>query len=166
LRRSRWLPARQVRFGSVADATKGLQPAKSGRTEVTKYGYQSYIQLEKLMNYKRALKESLRFWPEDIDISDGKVFSEGGTFPQLSRHWRLAEEHAGKWSEWHQLAVWAIFCAIHLKARNELTNGNFRLAKSNIDLSYVQQKFAENLLRQDSSYPRFMRRSFMRQIKA
>lgn len=88
---------------------------------------------------------------------------EGGLFPELSSYWQQAEDYAQNWSEWHQLAVWAIFCAMHRQARAEYLRGNSHLVKSSIDLAYVQRKFEESLLAPYSSYPRFMQRSFLRQ---
>jgi hypothetical protein len=114
------------------------------------------------MNFSRALNESLRFWPESIDISDGTITNDGGNFPQLSAVWCEAEEMGTRWSEWHQLSIWAIFCGLHRMARVNFKEGNFTLEKRALDRAYLETKFAESLLNNAARFPRNMRRSYLR----
>lgn len=83
---------------------------------------------------------------------------EGGYFPQLSRCWDIAEELASTWSNWHQLAVWATFCALHSRARANLLNGERELRKSQIDLDYLVERISDSVLADYSGYPRQMRK--------
>lgn len=117
------------------------------------------------MKFKRVLRESLRFWPGQVQISDGKLQAGGGGyFPTLSRAWDAAEKYADAWSEAHQLMVWAIFCALHERAVASLPEGHTLIAKSDIDFRYLRQRYEESLFAVGSGYPRRMRREYVREL--
>ena|SRR2546425_646711 len=117
------------------------------------------------MKFSRVLRESLRFWPVQIEIADGELQpGGGGIFPALSRAWDFAEECAGSWSEWHQLMVWAIYCALHKRACQAAANSQITVLKSEIDRAYLEHKYSESLLSSKSTYPRHMRRSYLREL--
>ncbi|MCG9024857.1 hypothetical protein LH462_01545 [Laribacter hongkongensis] len=120
------------------------------------------------MKFSKAYRESLRFWPTVIDISDGQL-QEGdkGYFPLLSKCWDIAESHADTWSEWHKLMVWAIFCGLHKTAINSFRLGAKKINKHKIDKSYVEYKFSESLFYiQQSSYPRQMKRAYINDLRS
>jgi hypothetical protein len=111
------------------------------------------------MKFKRVLREALRFWPSRIAISDGKlVAGGGGLFPQLSGQLEVAQAHAQAWSEAHQLMVWALFCALHKDAVTSFKAGRGWIAKSDLDMRYLRQKYQESLFASGSHYPRQMLR--------
>ncbi|GEQ73942.1 hypothetical protein CTTA_0947 [Comamonas testosteroni] len=78
----------------------------------------------------------------------------GGLFPQLSRLLEVAEAHADAWSEAHQPMVWAVFCALHKDAALSFKAGRGRIAKSDLDMRHLRQKYQESLFASSSHYPR------------
>lgn len=113
------------------------------------------------MKFKRVLREALRFWPSRIAISDGKlVAGGGGLFPQLSGQLEVSQAHAQAWSEAHQLMVWALFCALHKDAVTSFKAGRGWIAKSDLDMRYLRQKYQESLFASGSHYPRQMLRAY------
>gem|GEM_PF-1231710 len=121
----------------------------------------------KAMKFKRVLRETLRFWPSQIPIADGKpTAGGGGVFPQLSRLWDRAEAHAQAWSEAHQLMVWAVFCAWHKAAVLRRQAGQDWVAKADLDGKYLRRKYEESLFAPGSAYPRQMLRAYRREVKA
>jgi len=119
------------------------------------------------MKFKRVLREALRFWPSWIPISDGKLMTGGGgLFPQLSGLLDVAEAHAEAWSEAHQLMVWAVFCALHKDAVTSFKAGQGWIAKSDLDMRYLRQKYEESLFANGSHYPRQMLRAYRRELEA
>lgn len=107
------------------------------------------------------------FWPKVIDISDGELRNDGGGyFPILSQAWNKAEASTDKWSEWHQLMVWALFCGYHKLACESLSNNQTKILFSDIDKKYVEQKLSESLFATtEPNYPRQMRRAYKNDIK-
>lgn len=117
------------------------------------------------MKFKKVLREALRLWPSQIGISDGRLMAgDGGLFPQLSEHWEMAEAHAKAWSEAHQLMVWAIFCAWHKAAVAHFKVGRGRIAKSDLDMRHLRQRYEESLFADGSRYPRQMLRAYRREL--
>ena len=119
------------------------------------------------MKFKRVLREALRFWPSRMAISDGKlVAGGGGLFPQLSGLLEFAQAHAKAWSEAHQLMVWAIFCAWHKAAVAHFKAGRGRIAKSDLDMRHLRQRYEESLFASGSHYPRQMLRAYRRELES
>ena len=119
------------------------------------------------MKFTRIFKETMLFWPSTIDISDGELLNDNSaSFPTLSQVWDKAELSAGRWSEWHQLMVWAIFCGLRKLAMEELSKGSVAIKKNKIDVKYVEKKFSENLFTNaQPCYPRQMRRAYKNDLK-
>lgn len=115
------------------------------------------------MKFGRILRQSYRFWPCEINIADAKLQGEGGLFPTLSCAWSSAEAFAEDWSEEHRFMVWALFCALHEKARELAADGKQVLNKYSIDQNYLEKKYAESVLA--SWVPGHIRRSYIRDAK-
>ena len=76
------------------------------------------------MKFSRIYRESIKFWPAIIDVSDGVLTDNGGAyFPLLSAHWDVAEKASDCWSEWHKLMSLAIFNGLHKMATDSLETG-------------------------------------------
>jgi len=119
------------------------------------------------MKFKKVLREALRLWPSQIGISDGRLMAgDGGLFPQLTEHWEMAEAHAKAWSEAHQLMVWAIFCAWRKAAVAHFKAGRGWIAKSDLDMRHLRQRYEESLFADGSRYPRQMLRAYRRELKS
>ena len=118
------------------------------------------------MKFTRAYREALRFFPSEIDVSDGQWTELGGAyFLNLSKIWDHAERMADNWSLWHQLLVWAIFGAFHDQAKEALSNYEDTIYKADINKRVVEEVFSENLLSNELKYPRQMRREYLRGCK-
>jgi len=98
------------------------------------------------MTFTELFAQSALFWPEVIDIRDGKLIgSQGGLFPGLSMAWDEAEREAYLVSELHGLMSWAIYGALHARARTLLSQSSFSLRLSDCDPSEIKRRFEENL---------------------
>ena len=118
------------------------------------------------MKFSRIFKETKLIWPREIFIGDGELSENGrGLFPTLSREWDEAEVRSEKWSDWHQLMVWCIFCGYHKLACKTLKEGGNTVNFTNIDKFYVERRFRENLFSNTAGYGRQMRRAYINDIK-
>jgi len=119
------------------------------------------------MKFSRIFKETKLFWPSTIEISDGEQRDDGSAiFPCLVHAWEKAEISAEKWSELHQLMVWAIYGGLHRLAKNEYANGASKIEKSNIDVKYVENKFSENLFTKiEPMYPKQYRNIYKNDLE-
>jgi len=113
------------------------------------------------MKFSRILKETRLIWASKINITDGTLSEEGGYFPQLSAEWDLAEERVSSLNEFNELMVWAIFCGLHKLAIETLKSGGNEISIKNIDLPYVEHKFAESL----KNYERALRNSYVNDLE-
>jgi len=117
------------------------------------------------MKFSRIFRETARFWPSSIDISDGELREGGGGyFPKLSKHCANAEDYAAHWSDWHQVMVWAIFCGLHRKAVHSFKAGEKTIRRDEIDKAYVEFKFSESIFSNEPSYPRQFRKSYVNDL--
>lgn len=89
----------------------------------------------------------------------------GGLFPQLSRLLEVAEAHAEAWSEAHQPMVWAVFCALHKDAVMSFKAGRGWIAKSDLDMRHLRQKYQESLFASGSHYPRQRLCAYRRELE-
>jgi hypothetical protein len=119
------------------------------------------------MKFSRIYKQTKLLWKSDISIVGGKLLeSNGGFFPELNKAWDEAELRAELWSEWHQLMVWAIYCALHKLACESLSIGKETIKLADVDVGYVEWKFSESLFSNTRpTYPRQMRRAYKNDIK-
>lgn len=98
------------------------------------------------MTFTEIFKSSLKYWPTEIDISDGiDVDSDNGNFRILSNFWDKAEKDSETESENIQLMIWATFCGLHKLARIRFQDNEMRINIDDIDLKYVSEKFEESL---------------------
>jgi hypothetical protein len=107
------------------------------------------------MIFTEIFKSSLKYWPIEIDISDGiDVDSDSGNFRILSNYWDKAEKDSETESEDIQLMIWAIFCGLHKLARIRFLDNEMRIKIDDIDLKYVSERFEESLF--DNENNRFV----------
>jgi hypothetical protein len=69
------------------------------------------------MKFNDLYLKTIRYFPVEIDISDGEYIEDtnGFYFPSLSNAWNVAEPLAE--NEWQDLFIWTIFGYLHRKAR-------------------------------------------------
>ena len=99
------------------------------------------------MTFKNIYNLTVKFWPSEINISDGKmVEQDGGNFQILSKIWDGVEMKTENESEFIKLMVWGIFCAYHKKAINNFLDGKKTVSLAELDMEYLKHKFEESLL--------------------
>ncbi len=99
------------------------------------------------MTFKEVYNLTIKFYPSEIDISDGKnVVNGGGNFKTLSESWDEAELKTENESDFIKLMVWGIFCAYHKKAIDKFLNGKKKVSLIELDMEYLKDKFEKSLL--------------------
>jgi hypothetical protein len=112
------------------------------------------------MNFRRAVKEALLFFPSELTVSIG---SNGkGSSNNLAKAWEFAEDSSSNASVWAQLAVWSVGCALFRLAEEAGSQGYRFAYKKNIDFKYVEFKFAESLLTPNTWFPGEIKRAYQR----
>jgi hypothetical protein len=98
------------------------------------------------VRFTELLSQVAPLWPDEIDISDGKLLGEsGGVFPSLSRAWNSAELQAEELGEFHALLVWAVYGTLHERARLLFAQRSFLLRLRDCAASEVERRLSENL---------------------
>lgn len=98
------------------------------------------------MTFKDAYNRTIKYYPSEIDISDGTlVGKDGGNFKILSKFWDNAELKTENEPEYVKLMVWGIFCALHKKAIVNFLKGIKTVNISELDMKYLKFKFKESL---------------------
>lgn len=106
------------------------------------------------MTFKEVYNLTIKYYPSEIDISDGTMVSkDGGNFKILSKFWNNAELKTENESDFIKLMVWGIFCAFHKKAVDNFQNGKKTVALVELDMEYLKYKFEESLL--DKEYDNY-----------
>ena len=101
----------------------------------------------KKLTFKEVYNLTIKYYPSEIDISDGKTVVKGvGNFKTLSESWNDAELKTENESDFIKLMVWGIFCAYHKKAIDKFINGKKTVSLTELDMEYLKYKFEESLL--------------------
>ena len=89
---------------------------------------------------------ALKYWPSEIDISDGEVISETNGFlsENLSFAWNEAEKKAEK-NEWDDLSVWIIFGLLHNRAKIDFKKGTNKVYLSQVNIDDFKVNLYEAL---------------------
>jgi hypothetical protein len=115
------------------------------------------------MNYKRAIREALRLFPSQLEVAPNKPNAPSKAHsPSLSKAWSSADDLSDRQSEWHYIAVWAVGCALHRAVQQAADSGSTVALKSDIDMRYVEHKFAQSLLTPNTWFPRHIKRAYRR----
>ena len=105
------------------------------------------------MTFKEIYNLTIRYYPSEIDISDGKIVKkDSGDFKRLSESWNNAELKTENESDFIKLMVWGIFCAYHKKAIDNFQNGKKTVSLTELDMEYLKYKFEESLLDTEFEY--------------
>lgn len=109
--------------------------------------------LDKKLTFKEIYSLTIKYYPSEIDISDGTmVVKGGGNFKTLSELWDNAELKSENESDFIKLMVWGIFCAYHKKAIENFMNGKKTVSLTELDMEYLKYKFEESLLDTEYDY--------------
>ncbi|WP_297867858.1 hypothetical protein [uncultured Flavobacterium sp.] len=99
------------------------------------------------MTFKEIYNLTTKYYPSEIDISDGKMVEKGhGNFQTLSESWGNAELKTENETDFIKLMVWGLFCAYHKKAIDNFLNGKKTVSLTELDMEYLKFKFEESLL--------------------
>jgi hypothetical protein len=101
------------------------------------------------MEFNQLFNESIILWPDEIDISDGKVTGTGVRFGKLSETWNNAEVKAKLLGEWYDLMTWIIFGNLHDLAMQNLHSKNQIISLKQIDFDQVKIDLHKNLQMED-----------------
>lgn len=113
------------------------------------------------MTFKEIYNRTIKYYPSEIDISDGKsVEKGGGNFKILSESWDNAELETENESDFIKLMVWGIFCAYHKKAIDNFLNGKKKVSLAELDMEYLKYKFEESLLDREYDYYAELRKEY------
>ncbi len=113
------------------------------------------------MTFKEVYNLTIKYYPSEIDISDGKMVEKGGgNFKKLSELWDEAELKTEKESDFIKLMVWAIYCGYHKKAIDNFMNGKKTVSLNEIDVEYLKYKFEESLLDTEYNYYAELRKEY------
>ena len=105
------------------------------------------------MTFKEVYNQTIKYYPSEINISDGKMLSKnGGNFKTLSEFWNNAELKTQNESDFIKLMVWGIFCAFHKKAIDNFQKGKISVSMVELDMEYLKYKFEESLLDKEYDY--------------
>lgn len=76
------------------------------------------------MKFNDLFQKTIKYFPSEIDISEGKIIEETGGFrsESLFKARKLAESRSE--NEWEDLLIWNIYQMLHRKARSVLTAKN------------------------------------------
>src|SRR5690625_703014 len=116
------------------------------------------------MKFSRLKRESKLFWPGEVDISDGKLGSEGTVqFPTLAATQERAEKQQCAINEWHSLFNWCVYVGYHAAAKSKLESDHFQsVYYSEIDWKLVEAHLIGTLSQPSSYWPKHMKRQFNR----
>lgn len=98
------------------------------------------------MKFREIYENAIKYWPVEIDISDGKIIVETAGFrsDNLSKSWDIAEERSA--NEWESLMAWIIFGALHEASKRKYMEGKSLVNVSEaIELPALQKSYLEAL---------------------
>lgn len=91
--------------------------------------------------------EVLLLWPEEIDISNGKIIGDNGFYSEnLSIVWNHVESEIGQSDAWKDMLVWSIYGYLHKEARDSFINGTYKLYPRKIRRDSIFVIFHQNLI--------------------
>ncbi len=92
-----------------------------------------------LENIERLIQDTLKLFPEEIDISDGELRNDNGFFSQnLSKAWHRAEESTGTTGCDIDFMIWSVFGMLHNMSRENFAKGIYYVSLN--DINYEELK--------------------------
>lgn len=91
---------------------------------------------------EKLFKNTLKLFPEIIDISDGELRGDGGLFSQtLSNVWRLAEKTTEVSKPDADFMIFSIFRLLHKKDRENYAEGIYSVSLDEIDIKEIKKEY-------------------------
>ncbi len=97
-------------------------------------------------NIEILIKDTLKLFPEVIDISDGELGNDNGFFSQeLSNAWHRAEESTGTTGCDIDFMIWSVFRVLHKMCRENFTKGIYNTFLNDIKYEELKQEYKKVL---------------------
>lgn len=99
------------------------------------------------MKFKNLFLKTVKYFPSEIDISDGKYIEKSGGFyfKKLSDVWNIAESHSE--NDWENLLVWTIFTILHKDSIHIYKHSQIKFItiENILNPQFVEKKYLEAL---------------------
>lgn len=93
-------------------------------------------------NIENLIKDTVKLFPEIIDISDGELRDDDGFFSwELSKAWHRAEESTGTTGKDIDFMIWSIFRVLHRKSRENFSKEIYSVSLSDIDMEELKKEY-------------------------
>jgi len=98
------------------------------------------------MKLESLYKQVLREWPEEIDISDGENRGDDGFLSlNLTSTFDKLEKKIGIENPWLEIGNWAFNQALWRNAKNNFTNDQFVVKRSDVTIEEFDKYLRSNL---------------------
>ena len=98
-------------------------------------------------NLNTLFNETIKLYPEIIDISDGEIRGKNGFWSEnLSDAWHNAEELNESHSQETDAMIWAIYCELHTKSIKNFRTGIKLVSISELSCDEIIKRYIKNYL--------------------
>ena len=99
-----------------------------------------------MKNIENLINDTVKLFPEIIDISDGELRSDNGFLSsQLSQAWHRAEESTGTTGSDIDFMIWSIFRVLHRKSRENFIKEIYCISLNDIDMEELKKEYQKVL---------------------
>ena len=97
-------------------------------------------------NIEKLIQDTLKLFPEEIDISDGELRNDNGFFSQkLSKAWHSAEDKNAITGNDVDFMIWSVFGLLHKMSRENFSKGIYSVSLNDINHEELKQKYKKAL---------------------
>ncbi len=99
-----------------------------------------------MQNLEKLINDTLKLFPETIDISDGELSGDNGFFSRtLSNVWRSAEDKNGICGNDVDFMIWSIFRLLHRKSRENFNHGLYSVCLNEINNEDIENEYQRSI---------------------
>ena len=97
-------------------------------------------------NIEKLIQDTLKLFPEEIDISDGELRNDNGFFSQkLSKAWHSAEDKNAITGNDVDFMIWSVFGLLHKMSRENFSKGIYSVSLNDINHEELKQEYKKAL---------------------
>ena len=97
-------------------------------------------------NIEKLIQDTLKLFPEEIDISDGELRNDNGFFSQkLSKAWHSAEDKNAITGNDVDFMIWSVFGLLHKMSRENFSKGICSVSLNDINHEELKQEYKKAL---------------------
>ena len=97
-------------------------------------------------NIEKLIQDTLKLFPEEIDISDGELRNDNGFFSQkLSKAWHSAEDRNAITGNDVDFMIWSVFGLLHKMSRENFSKGIYSVSLNDINHEELKQEYKKAL---------------------